>query len=245
MTAEGRTQMPLVMRNRNARVAGLLYLLAIIVGWADLKYLPDRLIKSSDAVATTHSIAANEFLFRLAIVGDLVGGVLWLSVVLALYRLLKDVDRIQAALMVILGAFMQVPLYFVNAVNYVAALLLVTGTPFLSALSSDLRDAMAMLFLRLHDYELLASLVFGGLWLFPFGILVFKSGFLPRTLGAWLILNGFAWLAISFTGFLAPHYGPSVSTITFPLTFGEIAITLWLLIMGARTIGGHSDAASP
>jgi uncharacterized membrane protein len=104
------------------------------------------------------------------------------------------------------------------------------------------RDAMAMLFLRLHHYELLASLVFAGLWLFPFGILVFKSGFLPRTLGIWLVLNGFAWLAISLTGFLAPQYVDTVNTVTNPMLFGEIAITLWLLIFGARTLGVRRDA---
>lgn len=93
---------------------------------------------------------------------------------------------------------------------------------------------MALFFLRLHHYDLLSSLVFAGLWLFPFGVLVFKSGFLPRTLGVWLALNGFAWLAVAFTGFLAPQYGNMVDAITFPFTFGEIAITFWLLVFGAR-----------
>jgi hypothetical protein len=229
------------MRNRDARVAGLLYLVSIIGGFFTLRYLPDRLIKPGDALGTAHNIVANEFLFRLTIVGDLVAGVVWLFVVLALYRLLKDVDRTQADLMVILGAFMQVPLYFVNAVFYVAALLLVSGTTFLSALSSAQRDAMAMLFLKLHNYELLASLIFGGLWLFPFGILVLRSRFLPRILGAWLILNGFAWLAVSLSAFLTPHYSDIVGTIASPFLFGEIAITLWLLIVGARTLGRQRD----
>ena len=224
----------MTLLSRNARIAGALYLLSILAGWFTLEYIPDRLIESGDALATAHNIIANQPLFRLAIAGDLVGGVVWLAVVLALYRLLEDVDRAQAVLMVILGAFMQVPLYFVNAVNYVAALTLVSGTNFLSAFSAGQRDAIAMLFLRLHHYELLASLVFGGLWLFPFGILVFKSRFLPRILGVWLVVNGFAWLAISFSGFLAPQYAPTVYTITSPILFGEIAITLWLLIMGAK-----------
>ena len=107
-------------RNRDARVAGLLYLLAIAVGLFALIYLSDKFIRAGDATATAHAIVANEFLFRVAIVSDIAGGTLWLFVVLALYRLLVDVDRTQAALMVVLGAFMQVPLYFVNAVNYAA-----------------------------------------------------------------------------------------------------------------------------
>lgn len=222
------------MRNRDARVAGLLYFVSIVLGWLTLMYLPDRLIKPGDAVATAQSIAGNEFLFRLTIAGELLGGVVWLFVVLALYRLLKDVDRAQAALMVILGALMQVPLFFVDVVNYAAALMLVTRTSFLAVFSGVQRDAMAMFFLRLHHYEFFASLVFAGLWLFPFGILVIKSRFLPRILGAWLVANGFAWIAISFTGFLAPQYSEKVYTICSPLLFGEIAITLWLLIVGVR-----------
>ncbi|HEY2475287.1 MAG TPA: DUF4386 domain-containing protein [Candidatus Cybelea sp.] len=143
------------MRNRAARVAGLLYLVSIVVGLFTLIYIPDKLIAVGDPVATAHNILGNEFLFRLAMAGDLFGGVVWLFVVLALYRLLKDVDQTQANLIVILGAFMQVPLFFVNVLNYVAALQLVRGTRFLSAFSPVQRDAFAMLFLKLHDYGVL------------------------------------------------------------------------------------------
>ncbi len=100
------------MRDRQARIAGLLYLLAIVVGWLTLAYLPDRFVVSGNAVATAQNVAGNEALFRVVVFGDLVCGVVWLFVVLALYRLLGGVDRIQGALMVILGEFMQVPLYF-------------------------------------------------------------------------------------------------------------------------------------
>jgi len=233
------------MRDRYARVAGVLYLLAVVVGWLTLAYLPDRFIVTGDAVATARNIAGNEALFRVTIFGDLVCGVVWLFVVLALYRLLEGVDRIQSALMVILGAFMQVPLYFVNAVNYAAALLLVTNTNYLSTFSDAQRDALAMLFLRLHHYELLASLLLAGLWLFPFGILVFKSGFLPRTLGIWLVVNGFAWVAICASGFLMPNYSGIVGKITAPMNLGEIGIALWLTVMGARTLGNARDGSRP
>ena len=222
------------MRNRDARVAGALYALSIIGGIFTLRYIPDKLIVPGDAAATAHAILANESLLRIGIAGELALGVLWLFVVLALYQLLKDVDRTHAWLMLILGGFMQVPLYFVNVVNYVGALMFARGETFLAPFSLAQRDAMAMLFLRLHHYEFFATLVFAGLWLFPFGILVMKSGFVPRVLGAWLIVNGFAWLAICFTGFLAPQFSDVVSNVTAPLLFGEFAITLWLLIVGAK-----------
>ncbi|HEY6325185.1 MAG TPA: DUF4386 domain-containing protein [Candidatus Cybelea sp.] len=225
------------MRNRDARVAGLLYALAIVIGLFTLMYLPDRLITPGDAAATARTILTHEFLLRLAMAGDILAGVVWLFVVLALYRLLHDVDPVQAALMVILGAYMQVPLYFVNVVNYAAALLLVKGAPYLAVFSEAQRYALTMVFLRLHHYELLASLLFAGLWLFPFGILVFKSRFLPRFLGIWLAVNGLAFLLVCFGGFLTPQYGSTIDAITSPLLTGEIAITSWLLIFGARTFG--------
>jgi hypothetical protein len=233
------------MRNRDARVAGLLYLIAIVVGVFDLMYLPDKIVKLGDAAATAHNILANPFVLRLAIVADLVAGVIWLFVMLALYKLLRDVDEIQAGLMLILGGFMQVPLYFVGVVFYVGALLVVTDHVLSASFVGAQQDATAYLFLRLHHYQIQASLVFAGLWLFPFGILVCKSGFLPRTIGVWLVLNGFAWLGICFTGFLAPQYSNTVSNVTFPLTLGEFAITFWLLIMGARTIRFRRDVQPP
>jgi hypothetical protein len=91
-----------------------------------------------------------------------------------------------------------------------------------------------MLFLRLHHHGVLANEIFWGLWLFPFGVLVYRSGFLPRVLGAWLIVNGFAYLAISFTGLLFPQYEDTVFNIAFPAMLGEIAIMLWLVIRGAK-----------
>jgi hypothetical protein len=227
-------------RNRDARVAGLLYLLAIVVGVFALIYLPDKFIRAGDATATAHAIVANEFLFRVAIVSDIAVGTLWLFVVLALYRLLADVDRTQAAMMVVLGAFMQVPLYFVNAVNYAAALLFATGSPYLTAFTEGQRDGLAAVFLQLHYYELLASFTFAGLWLIPFGILVFKSRFLPRFLGVWLVLNGVVYVPTSILGFLAPQYADAYRAATSPVMLGEIAIMLWLLIVGARPLGRNA-----
>jgi hypothetical protein len=104
------------------------------------------------------------------------------------------------------------------------------------------RDAIALLFLRLHHYELMTSFVFAGLWLFPFGTLVYKSQFLPRILGAWLVLEGFGWPVLAVAGFVAPQYLDLVSRIIAPLNLAEVAIALWLLLFGARS--GVSDGAA-
>ena len=115
-----------------------------------------------------------------------------------------------------------------------AALLLARGADFLSVFEKPQRDALAMLFLRMHDYGFLANEIFAGLWLFPFGLLVYRSGFLPRILGVCLYIAGFAYLVNSLTGFLLPQYVDRVFRIASPLFLGEGPIMLWLLIKGAR-----------
>ena len=109
------------------------------------------------------------------------------------------------------------------------------GADFLSVFEKPQRDALAMLFLRLHRQEIVAAEILWGLWLFPLAILVYRSRFLPRFLGVWLIINGFAYLALSFTGLLLPQYEDMVSNITFPAILGEMAIMLWLVIKGANS----------
>jgi len=218
---------------RAARIAGLLYLLLVVTAPINLLYVPGKLIVQGNATATANNILASQTLFRIGIVSGLVSSVIFIFLVLSLYRLLKGVNQQHAALMVIL-ALVQVPLGFLNELNQIAALVLVRGADFLSVFEQPQRDALAMLFLNLHGHGIIASEMFWGLWLFPFGLLVFRSGFLPRILGVWLIINGFAYLALSFTGLLLPQYQKMVSNITFPALLGEMAIMLWLLIMGAK-----------
>ncbi len=215
------------------RVAGFLYLL-LLAAHLRLVYIPSKLIVTGNATATANNIAAHELLFRFGIVADLFTGVMALFLTLALYRLLKGVDQGLAVLMVILGSLMVTPIYFLNTLNDAAALLLVRGADFLSVFEKPQRDALAMLFLRLQHHGVRVNEIFWGLWLIPFGILVFRSRFLPRILGVWLILNSLPYLATSVTGLLSPQYEATVWNIGFPLTLGELAIMLWLLIKGAK-----------
>jgi hypothetical protein len=215
------------------RIAGLLYL-CLLGAPLRLIYIPNTLFVAGNATATANNIAAHELLFRLGIVGDLLTGTMAIFLTLALYRLLKGVDQDLARLMVILGSLMVTPIYFLNTLNDVAALLLVRGADFLSVFDKPQRDALAMLFLRLHHGGVVANEIFWGLWLFPFGLLVYRSRFLPRILGVWLIINCFAYLAVSFTGLLFPQYEARVFNSAFPAMLGELAIMLWLLIKGAK-----------
>jgi Domain of unknown function (DUF4386) len=220
--------------DKAARVAGALYLLAILVGPFSLIYIPTVLLVSGDATATAHNILTHEMLFRLGILGDLLSGISILFLTLALYQLLKGVDRGYAVLMVILGGLMVTPIFFLNALNWVAALLLVHGADFLAAFTQAQRYALAMLFIHLHSQGNVVNEMFWGLWLFPFGILVARSRFLPRLLGVWLIVGGLGYLALSLAGLLFPQYEDIVFTVVQPAFLGEIAIMLWLLIKGAN-----------
>ena len=219
--------------SRNARIAGLLYL-TLVTAPLRLIYIPSKLFVVGNASATANNIAAHEMLFRLGIVSDLFTATMAIFLTLALYRLFQGVDQGLARLMVILGALMVTPIYFLNTINDAAALLLARGTDFLSVFDKPQRDALVMVFLRMHGQGILANEVFWGLWLFPFGVLVYRSRFLPRILGVWLMLNCFAHLATSVTGILWPQYEQRVSNWVFPVMFGELAIMLWLIIMGAK-----------
>jgi hypothetical protein len=218
---------------KNARVAGLLYLLAGLPAPFILLYIPGKLIVRGNAAATAHNILASESLFRIGIAGELINAAFFLFVPLALYRLLKGIHKGQASLMVILFA-VSVPISFVNVLNSIAALILVRGADFLSVFDQSQREALAMLFLRLHSQGFIAAQVFWGLWLFPFGLLVYESRFLPRILGVLLMVNCLAYLADSFTALLWPAYVHAVSQVTLAPKFGELAIMFWLLIMGAK-----------
>ena len=217
------------------RFAGLLYVLTSIVGFFAMMYVPGKLIVHGNATATAGNIAASEALFRLGIAGQLIGQAGFIFVAFALYHLLKGVNRRHASLMVIL-IVVQVPVAFLNELNSIAALVLVRGADFLSIFDKPQRDALAMLFLNLHFHGLVVDEIFWGLWLFPLALLVYRSRFLPRFLGVWLAIGGFAWVILSLTGILWPQYYEKVFTFTQPGIFGELAFMLWLVIKGARTV---------
>jgi hypothetical protein len=215
-----------------ARVAGALYLLLVVTGVFTVIYVPRTLFVSGNATATASNILAHETLFRLGIVDGIVSSVLFIFLVMALYHLLSGVDKKNASLMVAL-VLVSVAVGLVDVLNNMAALVLVRGADFLAVFDKPQREALAMLLLGL-DGQGLVNQVFWGLWLFPFGVLVMRSGFLPRILGGWLIVNGFAYLAIGFTGLLLPQYQKIVSSFAFPALLGEVAIMLWLLIKGVK-----------
>jgi hypothetical protein len=215
------------------RLAGLLYVLMSIVGFFAMAYVPNKLIVHGNAAATASNIAAHEMLFRLGIAAELIGQAGFIFVALALYDLFKAVNQRHASLMMGL-IVVSVPIVFLNELNSIAALVLVRGTDFLSVIEKPQRDALAMLFLKLHSQGYVVAEIFWGLWLFPLALLVYRSRFLPRFLGVWLAFAGVAWVILSLTSLLWPQYQDKMDTYSQPAVIGEIVFMFWLLIKGAK-----------
>ncbi|HTQ48787.1 MAG TPA: DUF4386 domain-containing protein [Polyangiaceae bacterium] len=220
---------------QQARRAGLLYLLLAISAPVGLLFVPGTILVPGNATATAENLRASEWLLHLGMATDLLHQVIAVFLVLALYRLFKPVDETLAKLVVILGALVSVPIMFVNALNDVAALILVSGADFLAVFSRPQLDALAYLFLRLHEHGVTVASVFWGLWLFPFGALVIRSGFIPRMLGYLLMVAGGAYLVAAFADLVLPRIAPVVGPVALPLEVAELPIVVWLMVWGART----------
>ena len=224
MTTRTAGPSPLVL----ARVAGFLYLIANLFAPFTLLYLPSRFIVRGDAAATASNIMASESLFRFGIVLNLFTFIGQIFLVLALYQLLKVVNKNMASLMVIFS-LAAVPIAMLNELNNLAVLQFLNNADYLKVFQNDQLQALAYLFLRLHSQGFLIAQIFWGLWLFPMGYLVFKSGFLPRIIGVLLMIGCFGYLIDSFAAFL----GYNVNIIFFT-GWGELFLLLWLLIKGVN-----------
>lgn len=217
-----------------ARRAGALYLVSGLLGAMSYLYVPSAVIVPGDAGATARRIAEGALLYRLGIASDLLSSILLVLLALTLYGLLRDADRGQARLMVALvavGAAAQVA----NVLNLMAPLILLGGAPFLAVFDRPQLEALALGFLRLRSSGLFVSQVFWGLWLFPLGLLVLRSGYFPRILGHLLIVACAAYVTATLTFLVWPAFTPQVNRLMQPLEgLGEGAIMLWLLVKGVR-----------
>ncbi len=229
---------------KQARIAGLWYLVLAITAPIGLFYVPGKLIVPKDATATADHIRASAWLLRIGIGSELFHQVICIFLVLALYRLFKAVSKTHARQLVILGALVSVPIVFLNVLNEIAALVLVGGADFLSVFDKRQLDALAYLFVRLHSQGIVVASIFWGLWLFPFGTLVIRSGFIPRWLGILLYLAGIGYLITSFNAVVVPQLPPVFGQLAGVLELGEVPIILWLVIWGAKERPtGHAVSA--
>jgi hypothetical protein len=217
---------------RLARWAGAVYLSLGVATAFGFFHAP---LVRDDLNAMASALTRSDLRFRIGVVTDVLSAALAVPLALLLYLLFKPVQEMQAALMALL-LLVAAPMSFVVALNYVAAEMLLAGTPSMSALTGAQREVLGMLFLSLHTHGVLAVEIFWGLWLLPFGLLVIRSRFLPRLLGVLLIIAGVAYVAHSITSLL--FAGRRIvlyeQATMLARAAGEFPVMLWLLIKGAN-----------
>ena len=215
---------------KSARIAGFHYFMYFVT--AIIANMFGRFV-FVDAPATVNNIMAHESLFRIGFVISLFSVVFFLLAAWYLYVLLKPVNKNIALLFLLLnlGGF---AIWCFSMLNLFASLLLLSGADYLKVFQPDQLQAQAMLFISLRKSGAVIAQIPYGIWLFPLGYLVFKSGFLPKILGILLIVDCFGLLIYVFQRFLLPGY----EVISYPglvVSFiAELSLTLWLLIKGAK-----------
>ena len=216
-----------------ARLAGLLYVIMSIQAPIALLYVPSHIMVEGNPAATTNNILAHEFLFRLSIISQFTSIIMFMLLALVLYRLFKQVNQYQAKLLVAF-VVVQVPMVFLLETFNFTSLMIAKGE-ILQAVQTVQKQDLVMLLLNMHSYGMMTLEIFWGLWLIPFGQLVYKSGFIPRIFGLCLFIGGIGWVTDSVTFLLFPTYHTFVSQyIMVTGAIGEFPIMLWLLIKGVK-----------
>ncbi|HKQ99019.1 MAG TPA: DUF4386 domain-containing protein [Pyrinomonadaceae bacterium] len=220
---------------KTARLAGLLWLLSAATGVFGLFYVRSNLLVSGDAAATAANIVASEFLFRAAIVSSLLAQLFLFFFGLTLYRLLKEVDKTLARVF-LASIMMTVVVAVVNALNNFGALLVLSQADYLKAFTPEQLNATAMIFLRLSNSGQGLLEIFWTPLYFSLGLLIVRSGFLPKILGILLMVMSVGYAINILTKFLAPQFYPTAFTrLAMTLgALGGIPTILWLLVKGAK-----------
>lgn len=219
---------------QTARWAGFLYLLLIPVGFFGVAYVPSMIVQADDIAATANNLVTFEGLQRLGLAAVLAMNIISIALALVLFELFKSTGRVLAGFMVaflLIGAGISM----LNEASLFAALLASVGDvagPFATAQTHN----PVWLLLEVHEFGTYVAVIFWGLWLFPLGVLAYRSGFMPKILGVLLIVAGFGYLADSFTYLLFPE---SLIPLADFLFIGEVTFTLWLVFMGVRSQAQH------
>jgi hypothetical protein len=216
-----------------ARMAGAFYLTTIIMGVFAEVFARGELIVRDDAAATATNILAHESLYRLGLVADLIMLAAYIAVTVLLYVLLKPVGRI-ASLLAAFFSLVGIAVLAVNSLNHVAPLVLLGRTPYLSGFTTSQLQALALVSLKLHARGYSISGVFFGIYCVMLGYLIFRSGFLPRFIGVLMAIGGLGYVTGSFTLFLFPAVAARLPDLSMLGGIAELALTLWLLVMGVN-----------
>lgn len=221
---------------RTARTAGLIYLFIVVTGIFGIMYVPMQLIDSGNLSFTMRTILKHEILFRAGIMSNLICQTLFVFLVLQLYKLFQNVNKHLSRTMFAL-VIVGVPIAFLIIFNQLFALLLLKAE-FMKSFKPAQLQSLTMAFLKMYNYGNVVIGIFWGLWLIPFGQLVYKSGFIPKIFGILLVIGGSAYVVDAFTFVMFPDYHYSITGTIVGLTssVAEIAIVLWLLIKGVKKV---------
>jgi hypothetical protein len=216
---------------RIARVAGLWYLLLGITSGFSWMYIT-KVFVTGNATLTAHNILATESQYLVAIISSIIGQISFIFLVLALYRLLKKVNEVQARLMLTL-VLISVPIMFINIFFQTGAFVILSRADYLKVFTADQISALATMFVSLNITGVHTVEIFWGLWLFPFSYLVYKSNFFPKVLALLLAISGAGYLVGSITSLLIPGFFALIqSYLSIPEASGELVMVFWLLIKG-------------
>jgi Domain of unknown function (DUF4386) len=218
---------------KTARMAGLLYVIMCIPTPFALIYIPSHILVDGNPAVTTNNILAHEFYFRLSIVAQFSSLIVFVLLALTLYRLFNLVSDHLARLLVVF-VVVQVPMAFLFETFNFTALMIAKGEIWQTVQTEQKQD-LIMLLLNMHSYGIMTLEIFWGLWLIPFGQLVYKSGFIPRIFAFCLFIGGIGWVSNSVSFLLFPDYHHFISQRIMVIgAIGEFPIILWLLIMGVK-----------
>lgn len=225
-----------------ARIAGLLYLLLAVSAFFAV-YVRSRIVESGDAGATADNIRESTTLYRFGFISDLVQASFFLFTAIALYVLLKHVNQLLAASMVIIVT-VSVAIQSLNMLNQYTALMIATSENYTQTFGKAGSDALAMLFSDMQENGFFVAQIFFGLWLLPLGFLAIRSGYFPKVLGLLLLIGCFSYLIELFAHFLAPGFADDIAPATGTLeALSEMPFLVWLLLKGVRV--PRSDIGVP
>jgi hypothetical protein len=216
-----------------ARIAGVLYLMIIVIGFSSEFFVRDKLVMAGDVTATANNIASSESLWRTSIACELILLVCAVALTLIFYVLLRPVNK-SLALLAVLFNIVEFPIEAVSKLCLLAALFFSGSADYLKAFEPRQLHALVKISLKLHDYGFGIDLVFFGFACLVYGYLLFRSGFFPRTLGVLMAIAGLSYLANSFTLILAPAYAGRISPILVLALIGELSLCLWLMVKGVN-----------
>ena len=214
-----------------ARIAGILYLVIIVMGFFAETFVRNKLFVSGDATATAQNIMHSQFLWKIGITADLIMQICDLPVMIILYYLLKPVNR-KLALLNLSFNLIQTAVLVANKLNLLAALFFLGDAEYLKSFSPDQLHTLSYLSIKLHDYGFGIGLIFFGFVCLLEGYLVFKSGYLPKAIGVLMSPAGICYLTSSFFLILIPKLSSII--LLMPCLIAELSLSLWLVFKGVK-----------